>query len=203
MMANSNSLRNVLCFALLVATLPATFASASAYPSICYKRTQKCCFNYRSCGAVIKKVPKTVDCSFKKCSTVCKPHCVQVPKKVAYQSCKNVKVEHGQVCKNVKVLHNHVYVWKKQCKPKFVEKRVCKTLYRVVKKKVCNKKCGKVCKTVSATCVKIRVLSFPKFCPKLSCGKFVTTGPSKNPGVKVSKKSKLVKVIDGKRTIKH
>lgn len=200
-MASSASFRSLLCFAIFAVALPN--ALASVYPAVCYTKSQKCCFKFHPCGTVIKKVPTTVDCSFKKCAILCKPHCIFVPKKVPYQVCKIVKVPHGKICKKIKVLHHGVFIWKKICKPKFVTKRICKTLYRVVKKKVCTKKCAKVCKIVSATCVKIEVLSFPKFCPKLFCDKFIITGSSKSPGVKVGKKSKLVKTIKGKRTIKH
>lgn len=63
--------------------------------------------------------------------------------------------------------------------------------------------CARVCKKVRATCVNIRVLSFPKLCPKLSCDSFTFKGNSKEPAHIVGKKSKLVKVIKRKRTIKH
>ena len=200
-MVSSTSLRNVLAFALVVAVLPA--ATASVYPAVCYTKTQKCCYHFHPCGTIVKRVPFTVDCSFRKCYKKCRPHCTYVKNKVPFEVCKKLRVRHGQTCKKVKEYVKHEYIWKRVCEPKYVYKRVCKTKYRYNRKKVCNKKCRRVCKKVRATCEHIKVVSYPKFCPKLKCLAFVFKGSSKEPSHIVGKKSTVVNVIKGKRTVKH
>lgn len=200
-MATNHIIRSILAIALLYVTIPTVHATG--FPPICFTKSQKCCFNFVVCGKVEKKVTETVDCPFEKCSTVCKPVCVINEKKVPFKSCKDVKTKVGETCKKVKMYVNHKWILKNVCKPKFAIKKVCETKIKIVKEKVCKPKCDKVCKTIQATCEKIKILSFPKFCPKLSCDKFVITGSDKTPEDKVGTKSTVVKVIDGKRTMKH
>ena len=200
-------LRTALAIALICIAIPAVHATGTGkgkgFPPVCFTKSQKCCFSFFACGVVKRKVTETVDCPFKKCKNVCKPVCKTKIVKVPFKDCKKVKKQVGEKCKKVKKLVKHKWVWVKVCKPKFAFKRVCVTKFKKKEKKECRKKCDKECKTVQAKCEKIKVLAFTKFCPKLSCDKFVIDGSDKKPDDKVGKDSKVIKVIDGKRTIKH
>lgn len=206
-MATFNAVRFVLAAALLVAVIPSSAATFPKIKDVCYSKIQRCCYKYAPCGYVTKKVYKTVDCSFKKCYRACKKHCYFVTKKVPYQKCYKV-VKKAYVCKKKKVYvhkgHGHgKYAFKDVCVTKPVYKTVCKRRYRYVKRKKCVRKCYRVCKKVKAYCVKIHFFSYYKYCPKLKCYHYFYKGSNKAPGVVVGKKHKLLKVVDGKRTIKH
>ena len=183
---------------LLIAVVPSS--SASKYSDICFSKFQKCCYKYESCGFVTKKVYKKYDCSYKKCKTVCKPKCYFKFVKVPYKVCKIVPKK-AKICKVLKYYHHGKPSFKKSCKSTVYKKKVCVTKYRLVKKKVCKKYCKKICKKIHATCVKIYYFSYAKFCPKLYCDKFIFKGKHEKPIDIIGKEKKLIKAIEGKRTI--
>ncbi len=189
-MAVLTSFRNILCLTLFAIAIPTAFSSSRCYPTPLYRF--RGLYEY-------KNVTTTVDCSFKKCDIVCKSDCVFVPKKVPYKVHKIVKVPHGKVCRHVKVYCKHIWVWNRVCKTNFIFRRTYKTLFRIAKKNQCTKKCRKVCKTVPATCVKIKVYRFPIRIPTIICG-YRPLPPGDYPDKKLGK-GELDRVIDGKRTI--
>eukprot|EP00171_Calliarthron_tuberculosum_P001843 IDg1843t1 len=186
--------------ALLIVLVQASLASTIPSP-VCFTKTQTCCFKYSSCGFVTKKIRVVTPCPFSKCKNVCHPVCEFVPIKVPKKVCFDKKVVTGETCKEVKVLVGHHYVWKNECKPKYVIKHVCETEYTVVKKEVCKDVCKKKCKIVKANCIKFNVLKFLKYCPRLSCSRYVTSGSTTKPADFVEKKGKIVNMIEGGRKI--
>ena len=189
-MVSLTFIRNLLCLTLFAVALP-TALSERCYPAYIYRFRGE----YR-----YKNLTTTVDCSFKKCKTVCQRVCDSVPKKVPYKVCKIVKVPQGEACKYAKVFDKKLWVSKKVCKTKFTYKRICNTLFRIVQKEQCKKRCYKDCQIVLATCVKIKVYRFQVQRANISCGSRPT--PGYNPDTKIGRGS-LHKVIDGKRTIHH
>ncbi len=194
---------------LLVASLLAVIAApAQAYApaDVCFTKSQKCCYKFKACDVVRKKVKLAPRCDFDKCKKVCKPECTEVKATVPKKRCVDKKVfSHNQcekVCRNA---HGHYYYGKPECQdictPQFENKRVCSTKHVEVAKKVCKKECKKVCARVKAICPKTQVFEFAKFCPELKCEDFRFSGEHKEPAVVVSKESKLVKVVPGPRKI--
>lgn len=190
--------RIALIFALFVVVSAHNRGSKRHFGGLCYKKSQKCCFKFEPCGSVNRRVRSTVPCPFKKCSTTCKPKCTIVHTKKAKHGCYQKKVGVGRTCK----YHGYDYV----CKPKFAYKKFCYSRPVFHKRKVCKKACHRTCKNINATCIKFKIWSFPKFCPKLTCSKFYFRGNTKAPKERVGKKGKVIKVIkviDAKRIIKN
>lgn len=198
------SVRSILAFALLFATITGSFASVPA--PVCYTRSQKCCYNFRPCGVIVKRVKVVTKCPFKKCGfkickNVCKFITVQVPKKV----CKKVKTPTGkETCKKVKVPGPKpgVYIWRKVCTKDYITKNVCKIIKVPTKKRVCEKVCSTICKTIPAICVKFAIYNSPKFCPRRSCTKFTITGSTVRPKIYIGAQ-KLIKHTPVVRTPRH
>jgi len=191
------SVRQILAFALLFATITGSFASVSGIPApSCYVKSRKCCWTYQACGNIVKREKVVTPCPFKKCGfAVCKNECkfitIQVPKEVcefvkepaAKKTCKKVKVP-GPVPKE--------YIWREVCTRDTVTKKVCKTIKVPKQKKVCDKVCSADCKIIKAVCTKFGIYHIPKYCSRRSCDAPTITGSTIRPklyfGAKVFKK---------------
>eukprot|EP00171_Calliarthron_tuberculosum_P011961 IDg11961t1 len=187
----------VLVLALIQACSASGSGSGSVPPPVCFIRKQKCCYKFSACGSVTRRIRTIVPCPVTKCSNVCKKECSSVPTNVSKKVCYDKKAIVGQICKKVKKYIKHQVVYKTVCTPKYGIKKVCTTKNVVVNKTVCKDVCKNVCKTVQGSCIKIKVVQFPKFCPSLSCVTVSTSGNSKNPGEVVGKDGKTIKVLDG------
>lgn len=177
------SIRSMLSMALLFAMITGSLASVPA--PTCYTKSQKCCWTYKPCGKIVKRIRVVNPCPFKKCGfRVCKVVCKHITVNVPKEVCKVVKTPTGATtCKKVKVPGPtpNEYIWRKVCTKDYLTKNVCNTIQVPTKKRVCEKVCNKVCKTIPAKCVKFGIYHAPKFCPRRSCTRFIITGPTARP----------------------
>jgi len=152
---------------------------------VCYKKQTTCCFAFAACGVqvvsrkVVARCPRRT-CA-RRCFNVCKPKSVGGTQRKCYKT----------------------LAFKKRCYKHPWLPRICIT-YPVRTKKCANymvksvaMPCRKVCKLVCSValkpCVYYRVFHYPKFCPKLSCGKEKVLGSDARPKVFVSATGTFIK----------
>lgn len=192
------ALRVLLATVLLLAVAPTALASQT----VCFTKTQRCCYAFQACGKVLKNDEQKVSCPFNKCTNVCAPKCTINLQRLPVRKCVQKRVAVGNHCSKVLVRHGHRLVWKHVCKPKFAIKHVCSTVFTVKKLRVCKNVCKVVCKRIHAVCTKVETREFIKFCPKLTCGALL--GARAAPAAFVSKTGKLIRASSSRRIVpKH
>lgn len=179
----------VLLVALLGLSCVAEATKYKPKPKLCYEKATKCCYKIEKCGYETKVKEDYEKCKIKKCDKECKKYCYKVPKKECKKYCKKkpykkckIMYKYVTVCAKPKYKgysHEHDYGYKPKPVCKEVKKKVkkCYTYYKhvcslkckTVYIKICKNKCKLVCKYVPGKKKVIKIIKYPKYCPKIKC----------------------------------
>lgn len=155
-------------------------------PDLCYKKIITCCWKYSRCGVIKKTKRRVFPCRFKHCTKVCRKTCKRVTKLRRKRICA-VKLVSTKMCFRLGGTQT--------CTGVPTRKRVCTvSVVRTQPRNVCKKVCNAKCKMMSARCSQIRVFTFAKLCPSLSCAPMVYVGARKKPAIHITGAALSVKV---------
>ncbi len=152
---------------------------------VCYKKQTTCCFAFAGCGVQVVSKKVAAKCPVRtcanKCFNVCKPKSVGGTQHKCYKTLAFKKRCYKHLW--LPLICIKVPVRTKKCADYMVKSVTMP----------CHKVCKSVCSVAVKPCVYYRVFHYPKFCPKLTCGKEKVLGSAAKPKVFVSSAGTFIK----------